>query len=173
MNDINKNDQKQKGTKEESVKKQDIIVEDLVENKNEEKEKLEQRLKSAEEQTKRYLADYQNLQRRVQEEKIQWIRTANKDLLLKLLPVLDTLMLAQKHLQDKGLDLSIGQFLKVLEQEGVQKIETLAKEFNPHLMEAVTTKKEEGKSGKVIEEIRAGYIIDDKVLRSAQVIVGE
>lgn len=77
--------------------------------------------------SKRMTADYQNLQRRVAEEKSHWIRTANKDLLLKLLPVLDTLILANKHINDKGLELSIDQFLRVLDGEGVKRIETVGK----------------------------------------------
>src|SRR5258706_11040371 len=120
---------------------------------------------------KRAIADYQNLQRRTQEEKINWIKSASKDLILKMLPVLDTLILANKHLQDKGLDLSIDQFLKVLKEEGVEKIETIGKEFDPHLMEAITT--QQGEDNKVLEEIRAGYMLYDMVLRTAQVVVGK
>ena len=120
---------------------------------------------------KRAIADYQNLQRRTQEEKINWIKSASKDLILKMLPVLDTLILANKHLQDKGLDLSIDQFLKVLKEEGVEKIETIGKDFDPNLMEAITT--QVGEDGKVLEEIRAGYRLYDQVLRTAQVVVGK
>lgn len=123
---------------------------------------------------KRALADYQNLQRRTQEEKAEWIKMAGKDVVLKLLPVLDTLMMAAKHLQDKGLDLSIGQFLKVLQDEGVIKIETIGKAFDPNTMEAVTTQEVDDKEkGKVIEEARAGFMYHDSVLRPAQVIVGK
>lgn len=119
---------------------------------------------------KRSLADYQNLQRRTQEEKGMWIRSANKDLILKLLQVLDTLLLAGQHLQDKGLELAIDQFEKVLETEGVKRIETIGKAFDPVTMEAVSTKT--GEKGKVVEEMRAGYMVDNAVLRAAQVIVG-
>ncbi len=125
-----------------------------------------------ENQLKRSLADYQNLERRVQEEKSNWIRTANKELLLKLLPVLDTLLLTQKHVEDKGLQLSISSFEKGLEEEGVTRIETKGKEFDPMIMEAVTTQESEKEKGKVLEEIRAGYMYCETILRVAQVIVG-
>ncbi len=122
---------------------------------------------------KRALADYQNLQRRTQEEKVEWIRMAGKDLVLKFLPVLDTLILAQNHLQDKGIALSVDQFMKVLSEEGVEKIETIGKEFDPITMEVVTTKEGEKKAaGKVVEETRAGFMYYDSVLRPAQVVVG-
>jgi molecular chaperone GrpE len=131
----------------------------------------QKKIENLEEQVKRCLADYQNLQRRAQEEKYQWIRQANKELLLKLLPVLDTLMLAQKHINDKGLGLSVDQFLKVLEAEGVKRIITAEKKFDPITMEAIGTG--EGEKDKVVEEVRAGFDLYDNVLRSAQVIVGK
>lgn len=130
----------------------------------------DKRIADLESQSKRYLADYQNLQRRTQEQKSEWIRSANRDLLLKIFPVLDTLMLAQKHIQDKGLQLSIDQFFRILEQEGVTRIKTVGEEFDPHLMEAIGAA--EGEEGKVLEEVRAGFKMYESVLRSAQVIVG-
>ncbi len=155
---------------------EDQKVENLGELVDEEKkelgeiEKLQEKISEAESNYRRALADYQNLQRRAQEERINWIQSANKDLLLKLLPVLDTLRLAYKHLNDKGLELSIQQFLDVLEKEGVRQIETIDKEFNPHTMECIEIVT--GEEDKVIEEIRAGYMLHDKVLQSAQVKVG-
>ena len=123
---------------------------------------------------KRALADYQNLQRRTQEEKVEWIRMAGKDLLLKFLPVLDTLILAQSHLQDTGLALSIDQFLKALQEEGVTRIETNGKEFDATTMEAITTQEAEKENkGKVTREIRAGFMFGETVLRPAQVEVGK
>ena len=133
-------------------------------------EAMTQLTQQLESQLKRSLADYQNLQRRVQEEKSGWIRTANKDLLLKLLPVLDTLMLAEKHTQDKNFVLTVQQFLQVLKDEGVEKIVTVGEQFDPQTMEATGTA--QGKEGEVLEEVRAGYIYNDSVLRPAQVIVG-
>lgn len=134
-------------------------------------EELNKKIIAAEEKYKRAIADYQNLQRRTQEQKTEWIKSANKDLLLKMLPVLDTLMLAWKHITDKGLQITIDQFLKLLEQEGLTRIKTIGEEFNPHTMEAITTL--EGEEGKVLEEVRPGFMLYDSVLRSAQVIVGK
>lgn len=124
-----------------------------------------------EEKYKRALADYQNLQRRTEEQKGEWILQAGKTVLLKLLPVLDTLMLAQKHIDDKGLGIAVEQFLKALQEEGVTVIKTIGEKFDPNTMEAIGTM--EGKQGQVLEEVRAGFILHDSVLRSAQVIVGK
>lgn len=120
---------------------------------------------------KRALADYQNLQRRAQEDRLHWMQSANQDLLLRLLPVLDTLMLASKHIQDQGLTVSINQFLDTLKTEGVTKVETVGNDFDPQVMEAIAV--EEGADGKVLEEMRAGYLLHDKLLRAAQVKVGK
>jgi molecular chaperone GrpE len=122
-------------------------------------------------QVKRALADYQNLEKRTQEQRGQWIRTANKELILKLLPVLDILSLAYKHLQDEGLRLSIQKFNEVLSHEGVTEFISLGQPFVPESMEAVGTK--EGEKGRVVEQVKAGYKLNGEILRPAQVIIGE
>jgi len=133
-------------------------------------EEQEKEFEDLENQLKRALADYQNLEKRVAEGKGSWIKAANKDLLLKLLPGLDSLLLADKHTQDSGVKLSIKHFLDILEQEGVKRIETRGADFDPNLMEALATAP--GDEGKVMEETRVGYTLYGQVLRPAQVIVG-
>ncbi len=157
---MTKNDQKQQ------EEKQD---EKQIDNK--EIEVLKTQNQELDNQVKRILADYQNLEKRVAEQRRELILSANKDLLLRLLPVLDTLVLASKHSQDKSLQISIQQFLAVLQSEGIKKIETTGKMFDPNTMEGIGT--QEGEEGKVLEETRTGYMMGDKVLRVAQVIVGK
>lgn len=120
---------------------------------------------------KRALADYQNLEKRTREERTNWIKTANKELLLRFLPVLDTLILADQHLSNEGLKLGIAQFLSALKTEGVEKIETIGKQFDPITMECIETVA--GEEGRVLGEIRFGYKLYDIVLRVAQVKVGK
>ena len=170
MDDKRRNDQTEEKEETEEVENPALQEEQETDTVGEELEGLRQLTEQLDNQLKRSLADYQNLQKRVQEEKSNWIRISNKDLLLKLLPVLDTLMLAHKHLADKGLELSINQFQQVLKDEGVEKIITMDEEFDPKTMEATGTT--EGEEGRVIEEVRAGYRYHDMVLRPAQVIVG-
>lgn len=133
-------------------------------------EQSKQQIENLENQIKRTLADYQNLEKRVAEEKSSWIKMASKQLLQRLLPVLDTLMLAQKHIQDEGLNLSVQQFLDVLRAEGVERIQTESQPFDPNTMEGVEMVT--GEEGKVVEETRAGYTLHGQVLRPAQVKVG-
>jgi molecular chaperone GrpE len=134
-------------------------------------EKIKQQVGDFENKYKRAIADYQNLQKRVQDEKSEWIRSANKELLLRILTVLDTLILAYQHTQDTNIKVSIQQFLDILKSEGVTKIEALGKKFDPVIMEAIAT--DEGEEGKVLEELRVGFMIHDKLLRAAQVKVGK
>lgn len=151
-------------------------LEEEVENGEEETVKeveedaLLQKVIEVETKYKRALADYQNLVRRTRDEKQEWAKLSNKELILKLLPILDTLMLAEKHTKDQTFVLTVQQFLQVLDQDGVKRIKTSGEEFNPHTMEAVSTT--EGEKGKVVDEMRAGYMFGEIVLRPAQVIVG-
>ena len=136
-------------------------------------DELKKTIEELEDKYKRALADYQNLEKRVAEERKELIRRANKDLLLRFLPVLDTLMLAIKHIktQDKGLSLSLKQFQDVLKGEGVEKIEVVGKQFDPNLMQCVETVT--GEAGKVLDEIRPGYKLSNLLLRAALVKVGK
>lgn len=133
-------------------------------------DKFLQQLEELDQKYKRALADYQNVVRRTREEKQEWAKLSNKELILKILPILDTLMLAEKHTKDQTFALTVGQFLQVLEQDGVKRIKTIGEEFDPHTMEAVSTT--DGEKGKVLDELRAGYMFGEIVLRPAQVIVG-
>ncbi len=127
--------------------------------------------KALQDQIRRTLADYQNLEKRIAGERREIILSANKQLLLQLLPVLDTLMMAARHVDDQGLKLSISQFLDTLKAEGVIRIDTKNKSFDPSLMEVVSA--EEGENDKVLQETRAGFMLYDKILRPAGVIVGK
>lgn len=138
--------------------------------KAKEQEQAKDRIEELDNQLKRALADYQNLEKRVAEERREWIRASNKELLLRILPILDTLITASKHSDDANLKISVAQFLDILKGDGVEKIETAGKEFDPITMECVMTNI--GEENKVLDEIRAGYMLYDKVLRPAQVKVG-
>ncbi len=132
---------------------------------------LQEKLVEAEDKYKRALADYQNLERHMASQKSAWARQSAKQIVLKLLPVLDTLLLVYKHTNDEGVNLVIKDFLKILDEEGVSRIETVGKSFDPHSMDCITT--QEGKNDMVLEEVRSGFMLDGQVLRPAQVIVGK
>lgn len=144
--------------------------EEVEEAEDGEAETLRHQVEEYESKYKRALADYQNLEKRVAGQRFELLQSANRELLLRLLPVLDTLILANQHVQNEGLKVSIQQFLDTLKSEGVTRIETVGKDFDPNTMECITT--EPGDENKVLEELRAGYMLNEKVLRAAQVKVG-
>ncbi|MDZ4228300.1 MAG: nucleotide exchange factor GrpE, partial [Candidatus Levybacteria bacterium] len=132
---------------------------------------LKQKIEELEDQVKRIFADYQNLEKRVAIERREWLIKANKDLILRLLPALDFLLLSSKHIEDEGLKLSIQKFFDILKTEGIERVETVGKDFDPNLMEAITAVV--GDENKVVQELRSGFTMGEQVLRPAQVTVGK
>lgn len=122
-------------------------------------------------QLKRALADYQNLKKRVEKEKLDYVKFATSSLIDKLLSVIDDLERADNHLKDKGLRLAIDQFRSILNLEGVKEIEVLGLEFDPQTSDCVELVK--GSKNKIIEVTKKGYYLNEKVLRPAQVKVGQ
>lgn len=119
---------------------------------------------------KRVLADYQNQERRFKESQTQIVKFANATLLEKLLLNIDSLELAQKHLQNEGLNMVIKQLHETLKTEGLQIIESDHQIFDPVTMDCVEVIP--GQKNKVVETITKGYFLFDKVLRPAKVKVG-
>lgn len=134
-------------------------------------EELEEKLNEYENNWKRAVADYRNLEKRAVEERSETIRFANRDLLLHLLPAFDTLFLAEKHIQDEGLRLTVKRLSDVFSQVGVQRIETVEKTFDPNTMECVDVA--EGEDNIVLEELGPGFTLFGKVLLPARVRVGK
>lgn len=129
------------------------------------------RLEDLENQLKRSVADYRNLEKRFEEEKREVIKFANRDLLLQLLPAFETLIIAEKYVEDEGLKLTIKRVIDVLKSVGVERVETGEKEYNAECMEAIDIV--EGEENKVVEETRPGFIYNGKTLVPAQVKVGK
>lgn len=133
-------------------------------------EHLEQKICNLDNQLKRAVADYINLQRRVEDEKREVIRFANRELLLALLPAFHSLFLAGKHTQDQGVQLTIKSVLEVLKSAGVERVKTEKQKFNAEFMEAVEVV--DGQDGVVVEEVRPGFTLYGKLLTPAVVKVG-
>jgi len=121
---------------------------------------------------KRALADYQNLEKNIKASKNDWIDFAAKELVLKLLPVMDHLEKSAAHLKDKGLELVYGQFKKILQDEGLEElIISPGQDFDANLMECVDV--QEGQENKVLKILEKGYKLKGKVLKTARVVVGK
>jgi len=139
------------------------------------KEENEDLKKQVEEYRNKYLralADYQNLEKRVVEEKELIIKNANRNLILKLLPFLDALDKAEVFIKDQGLKIVKDNLIQVLKEVGVEEIDVLNKPFDPITSEAIDIVASD-KDNIVVEVLRKGYKFQDKILRVAQVKVGK
>lgn len=131
---------------------------------------LENQIASLEASLKRALADYQNLERRVLNERSDLMKYSNRELLKVLLPSFDNLYLAEKYIQDEGIKLTVKKLTANLEEAGVKRIELENKKFDPNTMECIEVV--DGEKDMVISEVRPGFMLFDKVIRPAQVKVG-
>lgn len=123
-----------------------------------------------EEAYKRSVADYANLSRRTEEDKIKMIKFANEVLIMKLINVLDDMEESQKHLNDDGVGKIIVKFKKILEDEGLAQVDESIIVFDPTIHEAMDSV--DGEAGIIVKTIRKGYLLNDKVIRPALVSVG-
>jgi molecular chaperone GrpE len=138
---------------------------------------LEERVKVLEDQLKRAVADYHNLEKRISEGRSELSSWANSELIKKLLPVLDHLDKALSGMSKeelnsgwaKGVAMSVKMLKEILKQEGLEETETLG-QFDPLLHEAVDSR--EGEHDKVLEIVETGYKLHGKILRPARVVVG-
>lgn len=132
---------------------------------------------------KRAKADYINLKRENEKKQVEIIQFANAALILELLPIYDNLKLALNHLPDdrkdmkewvKGMEQIKKQFAALLKNLSIEEIKTVGEKFDPELHEAVGREKVEGtESETIIEEIKGGYKLYEKVLEPAKVKVAE
>lgn len=135
-------------------------------------QKYKNKTQGLEEQLARALADYQNLIKRVEREKEEVLAKASKSLVEELLPVLDVLQTAQKHLKDNGLEMAIIQFRQVLERAGVERIGAEPGDrFDENIHEAVDTESG-GQKGTIARVATEGYRWrDGSLLRPVKVVV--
>ncbi len=146
---------------------------------------LEQALAAEKKRAEEYLASWQraqadfiNFKRRNEQERLEFNKFANANLLLGLLPVLDDLERALAaippefagHDWVEGVRLVERKFRTSLEGQGVRPILALGMAFDPNFHEAVRGDK--GLEGMVIQEVQKGYTLNDKLLRPARVVVG-
>src|SRR5688572_14940521 len=143
--------------------------------------KLQDELAEAKDKYLRLYAEFDNHRRRTAKEKLDMIQSANEQLLQSLLPIIDDFERAEKSFKDKndkeseGFFLIQNKFKKIIEQKGVKLMEASAgSDFNPDLHEAITQipAPTEKLKGKVVDVVEKGYLLGDKVIRFAKVVVG-
>ncbi|MEY3075868.1 MAG: hypothetical protein RJB25_1514 [Bacteroidota bacterium] len=131
----------------------------------------------------RLYAEFDNYRRRTNEEKLNLIASAGKDVISSMLPVLDNFERAiatNENLEDlaaikEGFNLIFNQLKGILEAKGLKPMEAKGLTFDSDLHEAIANipAPEEALKGKVIDDVEKGYYLNDKVLRFAKVVVGQ
>jgi molecular chaperone GrpE len=144
-------------------------------------QKLQSELAESKDKYIRLYSEFENFRRRTSKEKLEMIQSANEQLIKALLPVLDDFERAEKSFKEKndkdseGFALIQNKFRKVLEQYGVKTM-TIERgaDFNPDLHEAITQipAPDEKLKGKVVDVVEKGYLLNEKVIRYAKVVVG-
>ena len=144
-------------------------------------EKTQTALAEQKEKFIRLYSEFENFRRRTAKEKLDLIQSANEQLIKTLLPVIDDFDRAEKSFRDKndkeleGFFLIHSKFKKVLDQAGVKMMDIkMGAEFNPDLHEAITQipAPDQSLKGKIVDVIEPGYLLTDKVIRFAKVVVG-
>ena len=131
----------------------------------------------------RLMAEFENFRRRTAKERLELIQTAGKDVIVSMLEVMDDCDRAEKQLnsaddisvQKEGIQLVFNKVRSTLQSKGVTAMESLHKDFNVELHEAITEipVTDNKQKGKVVDEITKGYFLNDKIIRFAKVVVGK
>jgi molecular chaperone GrpE len=143
--------------------------------------KLKEELEGAKDKYIRLYSEFENFRKRTAKEKLDLIQSANEQLLKTLLPVVDDFERAENAFGDKsdkdlaGFFLIHSKFKKILELYGVKTMDTAqSSDFNADLHEAISQVEapEPALKGKIVEVVEKGYVLNDKVIRYAKVVVG-
>lgn len=131
----------------------------------------------------RLVAEFDNYKRRTLRERIELIKSAGEDIFKDILPVIDDVERAIQNIEQSkdieavktGINLIHSKFIDFLKQNGVTVIETTDNEFDLDKHEAVTKipAPSEELKGKIVDVIKKGYMLNDKVIRYSQVVIGE
>lgn len=191
---------KDKDTKEKHAPEEEVIVDDVnvteAENREADQEVADaavsaedevEKLKSElEKEKKEYLflmAEFDNFRKRTLKEKSELIKNAAESAFKGLLPIVDDFERALKasegsedaNAMREGMELIYKKLKKYMEQNGVKEMDPDDREFDADKHEAISVVPvpDENQKGKILDTVEKGYMINDKVLRHAKVVVGQ
>ena len=146
--------------------------------KKEKKDKKDEQIAELTDKLKRQLAEFENFRNRTDKEKSQMYAVGAKDVIEKILPVVDNFERGLDVAEDKedpfvqGMEKIYKQMMTVLEEAGVKAIEAVGQEFDPNLHNAVMHVEDEEFGENIIaEEFQKGYTYRDSVVRHSMVKV--
>lgn len=150
----------------------DIRIQELEDEVSELKDKLLRRA-----------AEFENYKRRTENDQLNLSKYAAESFIIKLLPVIDDFERSMQHIDNSkdpesiktGLKLIYDKLMKVLDEQGVKKIDSVGQQFDVNFHEALMQRKadDEVAPHTVLDEIEKGYLYKDRVIRHAKVVVSE
>ncbi len=158
----------------------EIYSKEIVELK-EKVDNLENEVADYKDRLVRKMAEFENYKRRTENDQINLLTYAAESFIVKILPVYDDLERSLQHIDNdkieavkEGLKMIFNKFGKVLDEQGIKKIEAKGKPFDHNFHEALMQQKVEGvEPHTVLEEVEPGYMYKDKVIRHTKVIVSD
>ncbi|MBI5212507.1 MAG: nucleotide exchange factor GrpE [Nitrospirae bacterium] len=144
-------------------------------------ESIQAELADAKDKYLRLYAEFENYKKKVQKDKEELIKYSNESLMYEILPALDNLEMALKHSEGenseplaKGVENTLREMNRVLEKFGLAAIEAMGRPFDPAYHHAMSQiERDDVDNNTVVEELRKGYIYNEKVLRPSLVSVSK
>jgi molecular chaperone GrpE len=155
---------------EEEVKEVDITAE------------LESKVNELQDKLLRKAAEFENYKRRTENDQLNLLSFAAESFIVKILPVIDDFERSLDHISDadsaeaikEGIMLVYNKFKKILDEQGIKKIDSVGKPFNVDYHDALMQIKDDTvPAHTVVEEVEKGYLYKNKVIKHAKVIVSE
>lgn len=179
LNEVNNNQQQIEKEQSENQMKEDkneVNTEEL-------KKKVEELEKEANDWKDKFLrkaAEFENYKKRTENDQLNLLNYAAESFIKKILPIVDDFERSLEHINDsndfeklkEGIQLIYNKLIKVLEEQGVKKIEAVGQPFDVEFHEALMQKPDNTvPPHTVLEELEKGYLYKDKVIRHSKVIV--
>jgi len=156
---------------------------DKTDEAQEQIEKLQNELADMKDKHVRLQAEFDNFRKRTMKEKMELMKSGGESVLMNIIPVVDDLeraLTAFSQVEDEnplkqGVTLIYNKFQEFLKQNGIKEIEAKEKDFDTDLHEAIVKipAPSEELKGKVVDVVQKGYLLHEKVIRFAKVVIGE
>lgn len=127
-------------------------------------------------------AEFENIRKRLEKEKLDFLKYANEGLIFEFLPILDNLEIAERHINEakdfnavrEGVDMIQSQIQKFLKDIGLERLKTAGEKFDPNFHDAIeTVELPDKEDGAIVEEMKSGYRLNGKLLRPALVKIAK
>lgn len=158
-----------------------LLEEDTVTVTKQEYEALKAKAAERDQFSDKYVrahAEFENVRKRLEKDKADFVKYANESLIFDLLPIIDNLEIAEKHIKEAkdfkavqdGVDMIQMQIQSFLKDIGMERMKTLGESFDPHMHEPIETVKDDAQQdGIIVAELKPGYKLNGRLLRPASV----